>query len=375
MGTRAHLLSRSTKSGKTWYVGWRDKNGKYRRKKVGKSKTLAKKLAGDIEAKLERGDAGLEKKDFAIKTFFDDYQNRTKSRLSASYHRRNSEVLGHFLRFLREGMYSHIKHLTQMTPIIIEEYQSFRMKERAPRTKKAITKRTVNIEVSSLKTALNKAVKWGLIAFNPMQDTERLKEDDSKLIRALTVEEVSDLLELAEGWFKPILITAVYAGLREGELLHLEWEDVDFAKKLLRVRRKPGWHPKSSGRSIREREIAIPTELVDFLRTHKVQNRCFDDNRVFHNRDGAQLKPGLRKTFMRLTKKLGFAEVTQFHALRHTYATHLIGACKDITVAKEQLGHADIRTTMRYTDITADRKRQAVELLSFPRKKEKQSSE
>jgi len=51
--------------------------------------------------------------------------------------------------------------------------------------------------------------------------------------------------------------------------------------------------------------------------------------------------------------------------LKHTYTTHLIKACKDLTVVQQQLGHADIRTTMRYSDVTEDRKKSAVELLDF----------
>ncbi len=68
---------------------------------------------------------------------------------------------------------------------------------------------------------------------------------------------------------------------------------------------------------------------------------------------------------MRVTAKCGFPEVTQFHALRHTYATHLIKSCKDLAVAQEQLGHSDIRTTMRYSDMTLDRKRKAAEELDY----------
>ena len=375
MGTRTHLFSRSTQSGKTWYVGWRDRCGKYQRRRVGKSRTLARKLAGDIEAKLERGEAGLDKKDYLIEKFCDEYLKRTEPRLSASYHKRNGEILEHFLRFLKEGKHGHIKHLSQMTSAVLEEYQVFRTKETAPRTKKPITRRTINIEVGSLKTALNKAVKWGLILANPMQGIEPLKENDSKVIRSLTANEASMLLDVAEGWFKPVLFTAMYAGLREGELIHLQWDDIDLQQRLISIRRKTGWNPKSSCRSIRERDIAIPSELAEYLRKHKVESAEYGDDWVFHNRDGEQLKPGLRKSLMRLTKKLGISEVTQFHALRHTYATHLIGACKDVTVAKEQLGHADIRTTMRYTDITADRKRQAVEMLSFVNSKGSAKSE
>ena len=68
---------------------------------------------------------------------------------------------------------------------------------------------------------------------------------------------------------------------------------------------------------------------------------------------------------MKLTEKCGFPEITQFHVLRHTYTTQLIKACKDLSVVQQQLGHADIRTTMRYSNVTEERKRNAVELLDF----------
>jgi integrase len=183
-------------------------------------------------------------------------------------------------------------------------------------------------------------------------------------VRSLTEEEIGKLLELANGWFRPVLLTAIYAGLREGEMIYLEWDDVDFDRRLIHIRRKAGWIPKSSGRSIRERDVAIPHELAKYLREFK-KTPANRDNLVFHNKEGEPLKPGLRKVLTRLTAKCGFPEVTQFHALRHTYATHLIKACKDVTVAQAQLGHADIRTTMKYSDVTEDRKRKAVELLDF----------
>ena len=146
--------------------------------------------------------------------------------------------------------------------------------------------------------------------------------------------------------------------------------------RIIRIRRKPGWLPKSSGRSIRERDIAIPDELAEFLRIYKNEDANREDDWVFHSSDGEKLRPGLRKALMRLTRKLGFPEVTQFHALRHTYTTHLIGACKDLAVAQAQLGHADIRTTMRYSDMSSDRKRKAVKMLNYGlQEKEKSDDE
>jgi site-specific recombinase XerD len=122
--------------------------------------------------------------------------------------------------------------------------------------------------------------------------------------------------------------------------------------------------PKSSGRGISERDIALTDGLVTFLKMHKLKDMK-KDNWVFHNRDGEQLRPGLRKVLGRITKKLGFPEVTQVHALRHTYATHLIKCCKDIAVAQAQLGHTDIRTTMKYADMLSEHQAKAANMLDY----------
>lgn len=358
----AFVFSRENSRGKTWYVGYYVRH-RFVRKRIGRSKTLARKACGDIEARLERGDAGLLKKDCHIQAFFDEYLRRTDGKHSASYHNRNGRVIKQFRRFLEKERPS-LSRLSELRPDVIEEFQRFRLSESVPHSGKPIRKRTVNIEVSSLKTFLSKAVKWDMLSANPLEGVEYLKEDDSKKIRALTEEEASTLLTEANGWFRPVLLTALYTGLREGELITLEWDDVDFKDGIIKVRRKAGWIPKSSGRAIRERDVAIPQQLVEFLKEYKKKSGG-TDNRVFHNKDGEVLRPGLRKALMRLTKKCGFPEVTQFHALRHTYATHLIKTCKDLAVAQEQLGHADIRTTMKYSDMTLDRNKKAANGLDY----------
>jgi integrase len=275
----AFVFARENSRRKTWYVGYCVKH-RFVRKRIGRSKALAEKARGDIEARLERGEAGLLRKDCHIQAFFEEYLRRTDGKHSASYHNRNGRVIEQFRRFLEEERPS------------------------------------------------------------------------------LTEEEARTLLTEANGWFRPVLLTALYTGLREGELINLEWDDVDFREGVIKARRKAGWIPKSSGRAIRERDVAIPRQLVEFLREYRRKSGD-RDNRVFHNKDAEVLRPGLRKGLMRLTRKCGFPEVTQFHALRHTYATHLIKTCKDLAVAQEQLGHADIRTTMKYSDITLERKKKA----------------
>ncbi|MGB2864047.1 MAG: tyrosine-type recombinase/integrase [Sedimentisphaerales bacterium] len=159
-----------------------------------------------------------------------------------------------------------------------------------------INGRFLRKRVGSLNTFLNRAVKWDMVSSNPMDGVEYLKEDDSKKIPALSEEEVQGLLKEANGWFRPVLLAALYTGMREGELISLEWDDVDFKDSVIRICRKPKWVPKSTKRTIRERDIAIPKALADFLKDFRNKKNS-SDNRVFRNRDGEELKPGLRKSW------------------------------------------------------------------------------
>ena len=196
-------------------------NGRFLRERVGRSKAIVEKARGDIEVRIERGEAGLLKRDYPIQNFFEEYLRRTEANNSNSYHSRNKRVIRQFKRFLQVKR-PYLTKLSQLRPEVIEEYRRFRLSEVIPNSGKPIKKRTVNIEVSSLNTFLNKAVKWEMISSNPMDGVEYLKEDDSKKIPALSEEEVRKLLNEANGWFRPVLLTALYTGMREGELISLE---------------------------------------------------------------------------------------------------------------------------------------------------------
>jgi len=71
----------------------------------------------------------------------------------------------------------------------------FRLSEKTFHDRKSATKRTVNIEVSSLKTFLNQAVNWDMLSINPLDKVQYLKEDDSKPIRPLTETQIKNFLK------------------------------------------------------------------------------------------------------------------------------------------------------------------------------------
>ncbi|MGD2095688.1 MAG: hypothetical protein PVH77_11830, partial [Phycisphaerales bacterium] len=120
----AFLFARKYRRSRTWYVGYYV-DGKLVRKKIGRSKTIAEKARGDIEAKIERGEAGLLNRDYPIRKFFQQYLERTKTRHSASYHERNTRVIRQFERFL-DIERPYLTRLSQIRPSVIDAYQRFR---------------------------------------------------------------------------------------------------------------------------------------------------------------------------------------------------------------------------------------------------------
>ena len=260
-----------------------------------------------------------------------------------------------------------------INPEVIEQYQRFRKNAKVPRGSTPVKSRTVNIEVSSLKSMLNKAVRWGLLHSNPLAHVEYLKTNDSRKLRSLTSGEVKSFLENIPAPYFPVFYTALHTGMRESEIINLQWSDIDYENKRIYIRAKTTpsgeqWTPKSSGKSSRrERTIDIGDGLIKVLREYSEQCPNNDnDDWIFYNSKGRKLIPGrLRRVLIAATQKCGFPKVTQFHALRHTYATHLIRCGADIVTAQAELGHSDIRTTKKYADALLEQRQKAVNNLSF----------
>ncbi|MDD5016441.1 MAG: site-specific integrase, partial [Atribacterota bacterium] len=147
-------------------------------------------------------------------------------------------------------------------------------------------------------------------------------------------------------------------GMRRGELLNLEWRDIDFTRKKIKIRVKEDWEPKTS-----ERDIPINDRLVEVLIKHKKQSK---GSLVFTDSKGEKIhKNELRKELIRITKKCGFPDVTKLHSLRHTFASHLVMSGVDLPTVKKLMGHSDIETTMIYSHLADEHVDKAVERLDF----------
>jgi integrase len=353
-----------------WWVRFKDTKGVEHKTRIApdtfEGKRMAKKWAADYELKNLRQEMGFELENTPLETFYKKYLAQKSVENSASFIGRIEIILEHFRTFLSKK-YPNVVMLQDLTHEIFLEYQLYRAHSKGKHTGRQLRRKTVNFELSTLATMMRRAVEWKLIKNNPCR-VHHLKETDSKIVRAFTTDELTRLLAVIERespWLYGPVLTGYYAGLRKGEITWLEWSDVDLEQGVIHIRRKDGWVPKSSGGEIREREVFIADELKIFLLSHRLKTRALGDNWVFHNPKGGQLTRHFALSFRAFCEKLDIAGVTEFHALRHSFGSHLAKNGVELPVIMELMGHASIKTTQRYLTAFEEQKRAGVNTLNI----------
>lgn len=225
-----------------------------------------------------------------------------------------------------------------------------------------------------LRTALGKAVAWGLVPRNVAALASPPK-GQSPEFRTLTVEEAKQLGRATQGnrW-APMLLLALTTGLRQGELLGLKWGDIDPVAGVLQVRRqyeRDGTFSTPKASSQRRLDLA-PAELRAFEIQREAQgrdrerygDRYSDQDLVFATHQGRPLMHrNVFREFKRLLRKAGLPDI-RFHDLRHTNATLMLGQGVHPKVVQERLGHSQVGITLNtYSHVLPGLGREAIERL------------
>jgi site-specific recombinase XerD len=157
--------------------------------------------------------------------------------------------------------------------------------------------------------------------------------------------EVDQLLGAVEPLFyRAVVMTAYGSGLRISEACSLHVEDVDSKRKLIHVR---------DGKRARDRYVPLPDRLREFLREYWRQTRPPGPFLFPGAKPGRPISPhSVRNALAKGIRKSGIKKRIKMHTLRHSFATHLLEAGTDIRVIQALLGHASIRTTARYTQVS-----------------------
>ena len=236
------------------------------------------------------------------------------------------------------------------------------------KTLKPLSGKTILEHHRLIRAMLHKAIYWQLIVSNPAERVQPPKARKPKR-RYYDDEQCKILLEnltsLGEDQikYKVAIILTIFTGVRLGELMGLEWQDIDLKTGIVSINRSSqyladkGVFTKTPKTESSIRDVAIPDFVVSLLEEYRLwyemQKSIYgelwtDSNRLFVQSNGKPMHPStISKWFVKFVKDIGLP-VINFHGLRHTNATLLISQNIDVAVVAARLGHAQITTTFNF---------------------------
>jgi integrase len=355
-----------------WWV-FIDHHGQRKAKRIGAGaigKKAAYQVAQQIQARLALGRPAFEsqKAGVTIERFADTFLERIQ-------HTRKPSTLDGYRITLNHNILPMLQGL-DLRDITREKVKALALEG----LQKKQSPKTVQNTILCLSSLLSHAVEDGLLMVNPALRPGKFLPKISKRrkINPLTREEVATMLETAQARarrYYPLFLCAVRTGLREGELLALRWEDLDFHGRFIEVCRSyTHWQittPKSGESRRVDMSLELTRVLKDLLLDRQMEAAAAGAQVVpwvFPNEDGGLLHPhNLRdRVFYGLLKKAGLRQV-RFHDLRHTFASLLLQQGESPVYVKEQMGHSSIQVTVDlYGYLIPGGNKQAVDRLDTP---------
>lgn len=265
--------------------------------------------------------------------------------------------------------------LKQLSTSDIQQLYTNLLKERE------LSPKTVRNIHGVLHRTLEQAKLLGYIRVNPA-DAAVTPRVEKKQVETLDAEDIGKFLAAIRGTkYEYPLFVAVFTGLRQGELLGLTWDCVDFEHGLLLINKQ---HNRVKGdtefrfaslKNDKARVLTVADEVIDVLKLQKQRQESWGatlgngwenpDNLVFTTEFGRYINNKiLYQNFKRIAKNLGKPDL-RFHDLRHTYAVNSLRAGDDIKTVQENLGHATASFTLStYAHATPGMKRESAKRMT-----------
>jgi integrase len=268
--------------------------------------------------------------------------------------------------------------LDKLTEVQIERWKMRRIKA-------GLASSTVKRDLAELKSALNRAMKWGYLASNPaahvkvkVEKHHRVRylndKERTALIKALQARdrkrregrESGNVFRIKRGYetkpelgeysdyLTPLVLLVMNTGLRRSEALSLTWEQTKLGNNphltVLAAHAKSG----------KTRHIPLNSAAVDVLKRWREQRE--PKGLVFPNPAGGQMK-SIKTAWGKLMKDAKIKDF-RFHDLRHDFASRLVMNGVDLYRVKELLGHGSIEITQRYAHLAPHTLAEAVEVIA-----------
>jgi len=163
------------------------------------------------------------------------------------------------------------------------------------------------------------------------------------LPKSLNIEEIKKIIQVTENLKHRLIIKLCYGmGLRVSEIINLKIEDIDSQRMQVLIQRSKGK---------KDRYVNLPENILEELRAYYKEFR--PENYLFEGQNhGPYNVRSAQAVFKLAMKKAGIHKRIGIHALRHSYATHLLEYGTDISLIQKLLGHNNIKTTLIYTQTT-----------------------
>jgi integrase len=240
------------------------------------------------------------------------------------------------------------------------------VKKRYGTARKQLSDKSINNVLAVLRKLLSLAEEHQVIPHTPKV---KLFKTGKTAFDFLDFDEAERLVKAADPEHRTVILLAIKSGLRLGELISLQWTDLDLVRGKLTVNRTVWKGIEDLPKGGRERTVDLPSSAIEALKGQKA--RTFLKGRyVFCQEDGERLTPGKLKTA--LTRALRRSGVSRaegrigWHDLRHTYGSHLAMKGVPLKVIQELMGHATMEMTMRYAHLSPETRREAVRVLDEP---------
>jgi integrase len=370
---------------KTWYVDYRKPDGKRTNYFIGRATLLtvieAREEARKFLAAINRGEDPTAPPPQPDKApFLGDFLKDKYAPWVIDNRKSGQETVAIINRAFKSFFDVPID---QITVVKLEEWRTRQRREQGKKTS------SLNRVVTALRASINWAVRMDIIKENPMNKFKSLPERDStKIVRYLSTDERARLMAaldereeqmrkerqshnewLKERHFKelpphghftdhlkPMILLSLSTGIRKGALFGLEWQDVNFPKRLLTLRAEIEKSEETS-------HISINDTAYDVLFKWKEQSgKITPDSLIFPSpKTGTKINT-CKTAWKSLLKNAKIANF-RWHDMRHDFASQLVMSGVDLNTVRDLMGHADIKMTLKYAHLAPENRLQAVKIL------------